>query len=220
MMTLYSRYTHYKFALYKTFNLIAISTLLGFGLGISTTAMAATSQQQPRAVYYRYYDSKGVATISKSVSPTHIRRGYDALDQNMYLIYKVPPYNVEADLKQEQTRAARSIQQRKDEQIKRSYRTVAYAVDKKEESLKVVQKQINQQYQQMRQLQEDRSQFLQQKSDYVLNKKPVPTTLQKNINNNAIIIRNTRNAIEQLKLVYNQQERHFDYIISRLQTME
>ncbi|MCH4246358.1 MAG: hypothetical protein LKF82_00745 [Acinetobacter populi] len=187
---------------------------------LCSTSIFAETLQQPKTMYYRYYDNNGVATVSKNVSPTHIRRGYEALDRNMAVIYKVPAYSVEADLKQERTRAVQSEEARKDQVLKRSYRNVAYATQKKTEALAVLQKQINQQYQQMRQLQTDRGNYLKQRSNYILDKKPVPAQLQKTLDNNALHIKNTRNTIEQLKSTYVKQEQQFDYIISRLQRME
>lgn len=214
MMKLMKGVLHHQLALYRGLTMMLCCLSLFW-----SSIVFADSSQQRRAAYYRYYDN-GIATVSKSVSPTHIRRGYEALDSNMYLIYKVPPYNAEEDLRQERTRAAQSEQQRKDNQLKRSYRNVAYATEKKEESLNVIQKQITQQYQRMTQLQGDRNKYLKQKSDYILNKKPVPESLQTFLNNNEAHIKNTRKSIEQLKSAYAQQEQHFDYIISRLQRME
>lgn len=190
-----------------------------FGYVFSSNTWAETLQKH-KTQYYRYYDNNGVATISKNVSPTHIRRGYEALDHNMALIYKVPAYSVEADLKQERSRAIQSEQARKDQVLKRSYRNVAYATQKKKDALAILQKQIDQQYQQMRQLQTDRGNYLKQRSNYILDKKPVPTQLQKMLDNNALHIKNTRSTIEQLKSTYVKQEQQFDDMISRLQKME
>ena len=45
--------------------------------------------EQPKAVWYRYYDKNGVANVSTSVTPEHIRYGYEALDRNMQVIKKI-----------------------------------------------------------------------------------------------------------------------------------
>lgn len=175
---------------------------------------------QPKAAYYRYIDANGVANISRSVTPTHIRKGYDALDRNMYVLYKVAPYNVEADLKQESHRAAQSLQQRKDAQLLRSYRNSQYATEKKKEILSVTKKQLDQQYQQLRTMQADRVKFLQQRSDAILNQQPVPASLQQNLNNNKNSIESVRITIEQLKTLYAEQEQQYDMIIKRLIELE
>ena len=70
-----------------------------------TLACANNNQIQPKATWYRYYDSKGVANISTNVTPNHIRYGYEALDQNMQVIKRARPYNAEADIRQAPQRA-------------------------------------------------------------------------------------------------------------------
>lgn len=215
MMQLKCLQQHHKSALVKVCGIFLFAIYLS-----SASSLVCANTSQAKAAYYRYYDSKGVATVSRNVSPTHIQRGYEVLDRNMYLIKKVPAYSVEKDLKQEQNRAVQSEQARKDQTLKKSYRNVAFATEKKKEILNILQKQIDKQYQEMQRLQTDRSKYLQQKNNYVLDRKPIPALLQQNLNNNEAHIKNTRNSIEQLKLAYSKQEQHFDYIISRLQKME
>ena len=173
---------------------------------------------QPKAAYYRYY-SNGVATVSRTVTPTHIRRGYEVLDQNMYLIKKVPDYNVEKDLREEKQRAVQFERHRKDLQIKRSFRDVEYATRKKNDVMKVLNKQLHQQYILMKQLQTDRSKYLTAKAKFLLNKEEVPTSLESNIYNNKQHIQNTRDAIENLKRTISDQQDYYDYVIHRLQVM-
>lgn len=173
---------------------------------------------QPKAAYYRYY-SNGVATVSRTVTPTHIRRGYEVLDQNMYLIKKVPPYNVEQDLRNEKNRAAQFERDRKDQQIKRSFRNVDYATRKKTEVLKVLNRQLRQQYELMKRLQLDRSKYLSTKSQLLMQRDPVPTSLQRNIQNNQAQIKTVRSSIENIKNTIADQTQYYDYVISRLQTM-
>lgn len=208
-------FTHHQLLFKKAGQKLLLIVCLGF-----VTSLAFANNDAPKPMYYRYYDGNGVPNVSRNVTPTHIRRGYDVLDRNMYLIKKVPAYNVEADLRQESVRAAQSERTRKDQQIKRSYRNVAHATEKKKEALNVIQKQLTQQYQQMKQLQTDRSAFLQQKASYVLDRKDIPSQLQKNLDNNDAHIKNTRQNIEKLKNTYASQEQYFDYIIGRLQTLE
>lgn len=73
------------------FKLLLISLLL--------LQSAFTFADGVKAVWYRYYDSKGVANISTSVTPNHIRYGYEALDRNMQVIKRNRPYNAETEEK-------------------------------------------------------------------------------------------------------------------------
>lgn len=180
---------------------------------------AVANNSQPKAAFYRYYNSNSVASVSRSVTPTHVRRGYEVLDRNMYLIRTVPPYNVEQDLRNEKNRAAQFERDRKDQQIKRSFRNVDYATRKKNEALKVLNKQLRQQYVLMKQLQSDRSKYLTIKSNLLLQKKATPTGLESNIQNNLNQIKTVRLSIENLKNTIADQTQYYDYVISRLQTM-
>ena len=194
--------------------------LLPFLVLWSTYALSNTTPQQPKPAYYRFYDSKGVVTISRNVSPDHIRHGYEVLDRNMYLIRKVPAYNVQKDLSQEGLRAAKQKEDQKDQQIKRSYRNVKYANEKRADAAKVIHKQISENYLRMKQLQSDRADFLTQKADLIFNKKPINSSLQQKLDNNEAHIKQTRKNIETLKNQLAQQDAFFDEIISRLQKME
>lgn len=180
---------------------------------------ALANNSQPKAAFYRYYNNNGVASVSRSVTPTHVRRGYDVLDRNMYLIKKVPPYNVEQDLRNEKNRAAQFERDRKDQQIKRSFRNVDYATRKKTEVLKVLNRQLRQQYELMKRLQLDRSKYLSTKSQLLMQRDPVPTSLQSNIQNNQAQIKTVRSSIENIKNTIADQTQYYDYVISRLQTM-
>lgn len=73
-----------KYAFYR--NCLSVSIgIISFGSLFflpSSVAIAGT----PKAVWYRYYDQHGIANISTSVTPAHIRYGYEALDRNMQVI--------------------------------------------------------------------------------------------------------------------------------------
>src|SRR5690606_19489098 len=86
-----------------------------------TFACANNNQIQPKATWYRYYDSKGVANISTNVTPNHIRYGYEALDQNMQVIKRSRPYNAEADIRQAPQRAQQAKRIAEDNRLKRAY---------------------------------------------------------------------------------------------------
>jgi hypothetical protein len=101
------------------------------------------------AYYYRFYNQNGVATVSQSVSQQHIQRGYQVLDHNFNLIKTIPPYNLNADLKQAPARAQRSENDKQQQKIIRAYRNVEHVKDKKKRSIDSLQKQLNLQYQSM-----------------------------------------------------------------------
>ena len=122
---------------------------------------------QSHAVWYRYYDQKGIANISSSVTPAHIRYGYEALDRNMQVIRRNRPYNAEADLRQSTQREAQARQREQDLKLKRAYGNVAIATEKQNQALSGIKKQIQSQQDQLRQLQSDRILFKRQEMEYL-----------------------------------------------------
>lgn len=99
----------------------------------SSPTLAANAT--PKAVWYRYYDQHGIANISTSVTPAHIRYGYEALDQNMQVIKRNHPYNSEADLNQSSQRALSARYREEDNKLKRAYSNSKTATIKRDQAL-------------------------------------------------------------------------------------
>ena len=127
---------------------------------------AFTVASQPKVAWYRYYDNRGIANISTSVSPNHIRYGYEALDQNMQVIQRNKPYNVEADIKQAPKRAAEAKQNASDLKLKQAYNNSQIAQQKKKHALTLINKQLIFQQDQLKQLQNDRILFGRQEREH------------------------------------------------------
>ena len=175
---------------------------------------------QPKAVWYRYYDSKGVANISTSVTPAHIRYGYEALDRNMQVIKRNQSYNAEQDQRQSSNRAAQAKKQDNDLRLKRAYGNSKVAMLKRDEQLKNIQKQISLQQQQLRQLQTDRIAYKRQETEYYRKGKPVPAVLNDRLNYNEQNINTTKKSIESLQTTYRNTQTNYEDIINRLKAME
>lgn len=178
------------------------------------------AEQAPKAVWYRYYDSQGVANLSTSVTPAHIRHGYDALDSNMQVIKRSPSYNSEADIRQSSKRAAQAKQQAEDIKLKKAYSNVKVAEFKRNDALQGIRKQINFQQQQLKQLQSDRSFFKQQEAGYLGQGKTVPATLKQQLDSNAGNILRGQQSIKRLQADYQRTEKHYQQIIERLNNLE
>lgn len=70
---------------------------------------------------YRYYNDKGVPTMSDQITEEHIRRGYDIVDRNMQVIRKFPPFDEGVYLKDKARRDAAFKQQQEDARILRLF---------------------------------------------------------------------------------------------------
>ena len=192
--------------------------LMCFLLSLSTVIFA--SNQQVKAVWYRYYDQHGTANLSSSVTPSHIRYGYEALDSNMQVIKKNQAYNVEQDLKQSHSRASQSIQKEKDARLKKAYTHSSVAINKKNEQLKNIKKQIDLQQNQLDQMQADRILFKRQEMELHRKGKPIPNELKDRLKYNAANINDSKNTVKSLQSSYQNTQKFYESIIRRLKTLE
>lgn len=179
------------------------------------------SAQGPlKPTWYRYYDHKGVANISTSVTPNHILFGYEALDQNMQVIQRNRPYNSEADAKKAPQRAAQARQNAADLKLKKAYGNAQVALTKKNESLKGIKKQIIFQQDQLKQLQNDRIYFKRQEMEHLRKGQGIPAVLKSTLDNNQKNIKERKDNIEVLQSYYRNTQTKYDNIITRLKTLE
>lgn len=182
--------------------------------------MASAENLPPKATWYRYYDSKGVANISTSVTPDHIRHGYEALDQNMQVIQRNRAYNSEADIKQAPQRAAHARQQATDLKLKKAYGNSQVALTKRNDALAYIKKQIAFQQEQLKQLQTDRIYFKRQQIEHLRKAESIPSSLKNTIDNNQKNIEAKKLMIQSLQKSYRTTQAEYDNIIARLKMLE
>lgn len=194
------------------------SAFLFITLTLQTTLSYADAQQ--KAKWYRYYDSKGVANISTNVTPNHIRFGYEALDQNMQVIQRARPYNVEADIRQAPQRAIQAQRKAEDSKLKRAYNNSHTATQKKQEALTQIKKQLIFQQDQLKQLQADRVMFVRQEREFARKGKTAPEHLKLTLQTNQNNITKQKENIQSLQSRYRNLEAEYDRIISRLKALE
>ncbi|TCB69035.1 hypothetical protein [Acinetobacter sp. ANC 4178] len=194
------------------FKLLLISLLL--------LQSAFTFAEDVKAVWYRYYDSKGVANISTNVTPNHIRYGYEALDRNMQVIKRNRPYNAESEQKKAPQRAAQAKQREADLRLKRAYTNSQVATQKRDDALAYLKKQISFQQDQLRQLQSDHILFKRQEMEYLRKGDPIPAILKSNLTNNSTNIRSKKEQIQALQTNYRNTQAEYANIIARLKAME
>ncbi|MPW43808.1 hypothetical protein D7V21_13100 [Acinetobacter guerrae] len=195
-------------------------SIIAFGLFL-WMPIANASSEQPHAVWYRYYDQKGIANISSSVTPAHIRYGYEALDRNMQVIRRNKPYNAEADLRQSRQREALARQREQDLKLKRAYGNVAIATEKQNQALSGIKKQIMSQQDQLKQLQSDRITFKRQEMEYLRKgESSIPQRLKDQLDQNDQNMANLKKNISSLQNSYRTTQEHYSNIIDRLKTLE
>ncbi len=208
------------FAKVKRLTLSKLVYVLSASLSIFIATQVYAASPEIKAVWYRYYDKNGVANISGSVTPAHISHGYEALDRNMQVIKKSRAYNVENDLKQSSARAHQSRQKEQDLRLKKAYGSSQVAINKRDELLKNLNKQMTLQQQQLKQVQKDRILFKRQEMEYFRKAKDVPNDLKDRLNYNLQNINNIKRTIVTLQTDYRNTQTQYDTIIKRLKAYE
>lgn len=207
-----------KYAFYRNCLSVFIGIASCGALFLSSPTLAANDT--PKAVWYRYYDQHGIANISTSVTPAHIRYGYEALDQNMQVIKRNHPYNSEADLNQSSQRALSARYREEDNKLKKAYSNSKTAVIKRDQALLAIKKQMNYQQEQLNQLQQDKILFKRQEMEYFRKGEKVPERLKALIENNLTNILKVKQTLELLSKNYNHTNNEYENIIERLKKLE
>ena len=202
--------------IFSSKSVYVLSVVLSIFMASQTFAETAVN----KAKWYRYYDKNGVANISSTVTPAHIRHGYEALDANMKVIQKNRSYNADQDLKMANTRAAQARQQEHDNKLKKAYGSSKIATSKRDDLLNNYKKQIALQQQQLKQSQKDRAVFKRQEMEYFRKGKPVPNDLKDRLGYNMQNITNTKKNIESLQMDYRNTQAQYETIINRLKAFE
>lgn len=207
-----------KYAFYRNCLSVFIGIASCGALFLSSPTFAANDA--PKAVWYRYYDQHGIANISTSVTPAHIRHGYEALDQNMQVIKKNHPYNSETDLNQSSQRALSARYREEDNKLKKAYSNSKTAVIKRDQALLAIKKQMNYQQEQLNHLQQDKILFKRQEMEYFRKGEKVPERLKALIENNLTNILKVKQTLELLSKNYNHTNNKYENIIERLKKLE
>ncbi len=185
---------------------------------VSSSVFAADAQR--KVSWYRYYDQNGVANLSSSVTPNHIRFGYEALDQNLQVVYKNRPYNAENDRREASERQVKSIEQQYDLRLKRAYGNSKTAIIKRAQQLESINLQLNFQKQQLRTLMNEKINYKRQEINYLRKGANTPPSLEQQLSQNNQDIVNVRQIIEELQLKLRETDLQYNKIIARLESLE
>ena len=196
----------------KTFKVLLLSLSAVYSSTIFATSI--------KPAWYRYYDHQGIANLSTSVSPNHIRYGYEALDRNMQVIQRTQAFNSDKASSHSTKASVYSKQREADQRLKQAYGSSRVASQKRQENLTHLSKQIKLQQQQLQQLQKDRLVFKKQELQFTQKGHPVPMTLQNTLNYNQQYIQNGQKQLQSLQMQYQKNQAEYDRIIARLKALE
>lgn len=169
-------------------------------------------------IWYRYYDRQGVPTISTSISPEHIRYGYEVINNNMETIRQVPALQNTEIARQKKEKEAE--QEAIDNRMQQIYTHSSIAQKRKRNLLRGIQDQIFLQRKQYDSLQDYLRDLRGEEFSILYDKKTVPKALKDSIEDTNYKIARSQKKISDLQTQYQQTEQQYDKIIARLKKLE
>ena len=180
---------------------------------------SGANNPQPIIRWYRYYNGSGQPSLSSTITDQHLKYGYEALDRNMQVIKRVPPYSTESYARQKAKRDAEATKRQADMNLRRTYGSVTQAVAKRKLMLADMASRKSYIQTQLIGLQRMLSKDIAQAATYERQSKPVPAMLQKSITDNKKNVLEAQQNIQAINERQQQVIQQYDDIIRRLKTM-
>ena len=180
---------------------------------------SGANNPQPIIRWYRYYNGSGQPSLSSTITDQHLKYGYEALDRNMQVIKRVPPYSTESYARQKAKRDVEAAKRQADMNLRRTYGSVTQAVAKRNQMLADMASRKSYLQTQLTGLQRMLSKDIAQAATYERQSKPVPAMLQKSITDNKKNVLEAQQNIQAINERQQQVIQQYDDIIRRLKTM-
>lgn len=115
----------------------SLSLFGGLALLVCSSSFAAgTDNKDKDKVFYRYVNAQGIKVVSQSIPPLSVRNGYEVISVNGDVLRSVAPSPSDADAERvAQDRKAAKAQEKIDQQLRRSYSSVADIESAKQRTL-------------------------------------------------------------------------------------
>lgn len=194
--------------------LITQLSLLLSGVLLSFLAWSA-----PVGKFYRYYDHRGIAVTSSTVTPAHIRHGYDVLNERMDVVYRVPAGTPASDAAFQRKKDAEEKQRQQDERLIQAYGSSTRAIAKRDEILRGLNSQLDFQRSQYQKLSENYNNLVNQENGYKRSKQTVPAHLAEQIKNTRISLQRMANSIKSIEENKTKTENEYNHAINRLKAL-
>lgn len=183
---------------------------------------AAWAEDIPNARWFRYYDDKHQPTITDSLTPEHVARGYDALTASMQLIKHVDPQRAMTPAEIASVKAKREAdanRAKEDKQLLRLYSSPTDAEHARDRQLDAIQLRIDFSNNALTNLRQRRADEAQRAAVFERTGKAVPGDLKKNIATYDQQITSAQNEISLRKADQEKVRGEFAPVIQRLQEL-
>ena len=179
----------------------------------------AHAENEDRARWYRYYNDKNQPTITDRITEEHISRGYEALDQGMQLLRKVPPQRALTPEEIAAAKAARAAEARRkedDKHLLRLYSRPRDAEQNRDRQIDAIQLRIDFTTGALARLRDTRAKAAQQAAVLERTGRPVPAPLMEEIGTYDKEIPQLQGEIQARKAEQEKLRQEFAPIIQRL----
>lgn len=196
-----------------------MSLALALFLGTSA-ALAADDGPIPR--WFRYLDDRGQPTVTDSVTPEHVVRGYDELTETMRLIRHVPAQKplTAAEIAEAKAKREKEAQQAKDDkQMLRLYSSPQDAERMRDRQLNGLQANIDSSTNSLASLRSRRAEAAQRAATLERTGKPVPTDIKETIATYDRQIQATQKEIDARKAEQEKVRAEYEPVIRRLEIL-
>lgn len=184
--------------------------------GYEYTTTSSSGMAQPKARWYRYYDSNGRPNLSSTITDQHLKYGYQALDANMQVIKRATPYTPDSYAVQKAKRDALEAKRQYDMNLKRTYGSASQAAAKRDQILADMASRKVYLQAQLTSLQRALSSDIAQAAVYERQRKAIPAALQKSLQTNR---KNVSDAEQNIRAISERQQeirQQYDETIRRL----
>lgn len=193
---------------------VAQLSILLCGLLLSFIAWSA-----PTGKFYRYYDHRGIAVTSSTVTPAHIRHGYDVLNERMDVVYRVPAGTPSSDAAFQRKKDAEEKQRQQDDRLIQAYGSSSRAIAKRDEILRGLNSQLDFQRNQYQKLSENYNNLVNQENGYKRSKQTVPAHVTEQVKNTRISLQRMANSIKAIEQNKTKTENEYNHAINRLKAL-
>lgn len=168
------------------------------------------------ADFYRYYDAKGRPNVSTSVTPNHIRYGYEVLNNQMFVIRQVPASSHASEKSQMQQAQKLKQQQEELQRLRKAYGSSASAMRKRDEILTKLNHQLAFQNGQYQKLLANNKTLVAQYNNFAQQSKPVPAHLSQQLRDNQHALKNSSITLNNLQQQITQTHKNYNHAIQQL----
>ncbi len=170
--------------------------------------------------WYRYYDSRGIPTISSTVSEQHLQQGYDVLDSRMQLIRHYPPFSSDKYAQQQALREQAIAKKISDRHLQETYVSSDRATTQRDRELSNLDEQIQRSGIESKHLSDSLNGNIASAANFDRQNKPIPATLKAQLDKNKTLLSQSNANVAALKAKRDQTSKQFNDVIAQLKIIE